>query len=285
MATASEAMAANPKLSTSSELITPLANPNKETESDRQAIRRRLKATLEAMNARPWTADAVDVALSILATCPLETVFHALSGCALEICGDGYQPTLSLGDITKRLGVVTHSQREDAECRAAWDALLLYADKHIVSDPEGNYGPRRYFGMKTDIPELDQRTADCLRRIGRWSAIKTMTQDNYPFVQKRFYEEYRAWDATAAALNSGALNGNEPFKTLVEKTAMPERKRIAAPSLAASAATTGYTPRPRVQARNSRETLLEQTKLLEAQRTGNGNGCSKTPAPAEAVTR
>jgi hypothetical protein len=244
-----------------------------------------LKATIEAMNARPWTADAVDVALSILETLPREKVFHALSRCALEISGDGYQPTLSLGDITKRLGVVTHLQREDAECRAAWDALLLYADKHIVSDPEGHYGPRHYFGMKTYTPEMDQRTADCIRRIGHWETIKTMTQDNYPFVQKRFYEEYRAWDATAAALNSGALNGNEPFKALLEKAGMPERKRIAAPTLAAPAVATGYTPRPRLQARNSRETLLEQTKLLEAQRTGTGNGCSKTLAPPEAVTR
>lgn len=202
-------------------------SPSAESETARQAIRRRLKATIEAMNAKPWSPDAVDVALDVLQRLPSEAVVNALGRCALEIAGDGYQPTLSLGDITKRTGIPTQSEIDDAECRAAWDALLVYADKYIVADAEGVYGPRHYFAMRVEIPELDARTADTLRRVGGWKAVKTMTEDDYPFVQKRFYEEYRAWSATDAALSRGALNGNEAFKGLLASRSMPEPKRIA----------------------------------------------------------
>lgn len=180
------------------------------------------------MNAKPWSPDAVDVALDVLQRIPVEAVIAALGRCALEIAGAGYQPTLSLGDITKRTGIPTQSEVDDAECRAAWDALLLHADKYIVSNPEGDYVPRHYFELKVEIPELDPRTADTLRRVGGWKAVKTMSEGDYPFVQKRSYEEYRAWSATDAALSRGALNGNEAFKGLLASRSMPEPKRIAA---------------------------------------------------------
>jgi hypothetical protein len=53
-----------------------------------------------------------------------------------------------------------------------------------------------------------------------------MTGDDYPHVQRRFYEEYRAWQATDAALLRGALSGNEVFKKLLESKVMPEPKRL-----------------------------------------------------------
>lgn len=234
------------------------------------------------MGATPLSAIALRLFVDDLQALTDEQIQLGLTRCRRELGGNGYRPTLSIKDVFDRAGIVPRDQVEDAECRAAWDALLLYGNKYIVSDPEGGYGPRHCFGVKTDIPSVDQRTADTLRRIGGWKAIKTMTADDYPHVQRRFYDEYRNWDATTAALNAGALNGNETFQALLEKTAAPGSKRIAAPPFGAPAGPAQCMSRERVQARNSRETLMEQVKLLGAQRE---NDCSKIPAPPEAVTR
>ena len=124
---------------------------------------------------------------------PDEAIQWALVRCRRELRGkNGFPPTLTIADILDRAGVVSEAATSEAQARASWDALLNYADKYIVSDPEGNYGKRQYFGMTVKTPNLDRRTADTLRRIGDWRVIKTMTQDDYPFVQKRFYEIGRA---------------------------------------------------------------------------------------------
>lgn len=195
------------------------------------------------MNAKPWSPDAVDVALDVLQRLPVEAVCSALGRCALEIGGGGYQPTLSLGDITKRTGIPSQAEVDEAECRAAWD-VLLSVSRYVESDANGNYflpksrvvrtgEVRQEAGMPVHVakgvlvPQLDQRSADALRRINGWIAIKTMTEDDFPFVQKRFYEEYRAWSATDAALSRGALLGNQGFQSLLDSRAMPEPKSLA----------------------------------------------------------
>ena len=108
-----------------------------------------------------------------------EEIQLGLTRCRREIGGNGYAPTLTIKDVLDRAGVVAQDKVDNAECRAAWDALLLYGNKHIVADPEGCYGPRHYFGMKTETPELEQRISDVLRRIGGWRVIKTMKGDDY----------------------------------------------------------------------------------------------------------
>ena len=158
---------------------------------------------------------------------PDEEIQLGLTRCRREIGGNGYAPTLTIKDVLDRAGVVAQDKVDNAECRAAWDALLLHGSKHIVADPEGCYGPRHYFGMKTEMPGLEQRTTDALRRIGGWKVIKTMTEDDYPHVQRRFYEEYCAWEATETALMRGALAGNEAFTNLLQAKSMPEPKRLA----------------------------------------------------------
>lgn len=179
------------------------------------------------MGATPLTTPALFLFVDDLEPLDDKTIQLALTRCRREIGGNGYAPTLTIKDVLERAGVVTQDEVDAAECRAAWDALLLYAGKYIVANPEGQYGPRHYFDMKTETPDLDPRTADTLRRVGDWKAIKTMTNDDFPFVQKRFYEEYRAWSATDAALSRGAMRGNEAFKGLLQASVMPVPKRIA----------------------------------------------------------
>lgn len=178
--------------------------------------------TLEVLGTE-LSAGALALFVEDLSALPDAAIAHALVRCRRELRGrNGFPPTLTIADILDRAGVVTQAQSEEAEARAAWDALLLYADKHIVRDPHGSYVPKHYFGMTNEIPELDRVSADTLRRIGGWRAVKSMTEDDYPFVQKRFYEEYRAWNATNDVLMRGALDGNPLFEKLLLSNTMPD---------------------------------------------------------------
>ena len=163
-----------------------------------------------------------------------DVIAHALARCPREIRGrNGFPPTLTIADVLDRAGVVSETQVEEAECRAAWDVLLRHADKYIVSNVHGGgYEEKHYFGQSSEIPQLPDRIKDSLRRCGGWQAIKRMTNKDMPFVQRSFFEEYRAWNATEAALSAGVLSGNQAFAKLLESRSMPGPKRIAAPRCA-----------------------------------------------------
>jgi hypothetical protein len=189
---------------------------------------------------------------------PDEVIQGALARCRREISSkNGFPPALTIKDALDRCGVVSPADVEDAQCRAAWDALLKYAERFVCSDVEGNYyvvplsrktGEVRRVPMRKSNqlvrigrqqvgycrpvhvvetiqpPKLGQRLFDSLRRIGGWKQIKTITEDDYPHVQRRFYEEFRTWQATESALLQGAMSGNGAFQNLLESKAMPEHR-------------------------------------------------------------
>jgi hypothetical protein len=190
-------------------------------------------ATVDTMGAE-LSAPALNLFVEDLAMLSDDVIAHALARCRREIRGrNGFPPTLTIADVLDRAGVVSETQVEEAECRAAWDVLLPHADKYIVNNVHGGYEEKHYFGQSLEIPQLPDRIKDSLRRCGGWQAIKRMTNEDMPFVQRRFYEEYRAWNATEAALSAGALSGNQSFAKLLESRAMPGPKRIATPPCAA----------------------------------------------------
>jgi hypothetical protein len=198
-------------------------------------------ATAEAMGTE-LSAEALKVFVHNLWGYPVESIAAALNRCVRELRGrNGFPPVLSVADVLDRLGVVSQSEIDDAECRAAWDLGQEYAEKFVVADCEGNYVERdatgpiqtkmvdgkvvRYLSNKPR-PELKQRVRDTVRRVGGWRALKNINEEDYPHVQRRFYDEYRAWQATDAAISRGALNGVEGFKQLLESSRMPEVKRL-----------------------------------------------------------
>ncbi len=199
-------------------------------QAHRDRIAEMVAVTAEVMGTE-LSGAALCLFVDDLAPLSIDQIGHALARCRREIRGkNGFPPTLTIADVLERAGVVSESAIGDAECRAAWDAMLFYAGKYIASDPHGSYGPRHYFDTKTEIPDLEQRTADSLRRIGGWRVIKTMTEDDYPHVQRRFYEEHRAWRATEAALADKVLAGVSGFAALLTNKAMPGSPRLTAGS-------------------------------------------------------
>jgi len=178
-------------------------------------------ATVEAMGAE-LSAPALNLFVEDLAELPDDAIACALIRCRREIRGkNGFPPVLTIADLFDRAGVVTQAQVEDSECRAAWDVVRRYVTRHVVRNPEGVYEERDFVGNRGRVPrpELGQRIRDTVRRVGGWQAVVNPSPDDYPHVQRRFYEEYRAWAATEYAATG--LLGVPGLERLVAKVTMP----------------------------------------------------------------
>jgi hypothetical protein len=183
-------------------------------------------ATAEVMGTE-LSSTALSLFVNDLAHLPDDVITHALARCRRELRGNnGYPPTLTIADVLERAGVVGESEAEDAEWQVAWDVAVRHASKYIVSNPEGEYEEKHYFGETIDIPKLPQRIGDTVRRIGGWRALKCITSDDFPFVQKRFREQYQAWEAAEVALSRNAFAGVSGFKELMAAKRMPGGKRL-----------------------------------------------------------
>jgi len=72
--------------------------------------------------------------------------------------------------------------------------VTSFASKWVQSDVEGRYMITR--GVRSsEPPRLAQRILDTVRTTGGWRAYKCIANDDFPFQQKRFLEEYEAWTA------------------------------------------------------------------------------------------
>ncbi len=94
----------------------------------------------------------------------------------------------------RRLAHVDESGNVDADMRAAWDLLI----KHVAKWGRWNC-ERDHAYLETGAPVLPQRIADSVRRTGGWTLYLAMDADSFPFQQKRFFEEYKAWTRTERA--------------------------------------------------------------------------------------
>ena len=139
----------------------------------RDRIAEMVTATVEAMGAE-LSASALNLFVEDLADLPDDVITCALTRCRREIRGkNGFPPVLTIADVFGRAGVVTDGEAEEAECRAAWDALQSYVRRHVVRNPEGVYQERDFVGYRGKVPkpELAQRIRDTVRRIGGWQAL------------------------------------------------------------------------------------------------------------------
>lgn len=187
----------------------------------RDRIAEMVTATVEAMGAE-LSAPALNLFVEDLAELPDDAIACALTRCRREIRGkNGFPPALTIADVFDRAGVVTDGEAEEAECRAAWDALQSYVRRHVVRNPEGVYEERDFVGNRGRVPrpELAQRIRDTMRRVGGWQAIVNPSPNDYPHVQRRFYEEYRAWTATEYAATR--LAGVPALEQLAATMTMP----------------------------------------------------------------
>ena len=186
-----------------------------------------------------------------------EEIDGALTRCAREC-----RYPIRLPDILQRIQGQEIPQLE-AEGRKAWDLVISFVSKWVQSDVEGHYVITR--GVRSsDPPKLAQRILDTVRRTGGWRAYKCMTNDDFPFQQNRFLEEYEAWTAVEQIVPSKLLS-EMPRLQLVAKQMDPPRitepkhEQPVAPAFKPKSIPEAPTD---AQIRDRREMLKQQAALL-----------------------
>ena len=110
---------------------------------------------------------------------------------------------------------------KDAEARKAWDVLSQFVSRYVGNDVYGNYGPEHGWYSKS-YPKLSDRILGTVRRSGGWKVYACMTEADFPFIQKRFFEEYWASPAVEQIAPSRLLT-ELPRLQLVAKPMEPPR--------------------------------------------------------------
>lgn len=154
------------------------------------------------------------------------------------------------------------AEHQDAEARKAWDVLTSFVRKYVGNDVYGNYGPEHGWHPK-NFPRLSDRILDTLRRTGGWKTYACMTEADFPFVQKRFFEEYQAWTAVEQ-VSSARLLTETPRHLLAAKRleqAQPEVKK-STPEPPEFKARPIPEPLTDAQLRDRREMLRQQAESL-----------------------
>jgi len=166
--------------------------------------------------------------LAILAVAMRETVTEECFRIVAEdLCSDLSQEQLQTAFTRARrelkffpkiaelrdLAGANQKREAEAEALAAWGQVLTFVDKYVASDVYGGYEITQ--GCRsTPPPELSPKIQSAVRMAGGWRALKTMTAEDSPFVQKRFLESYGLAEYLDAV----------PLSRLLT---MPEVKRLA----------------------------------------------------------
>jgi hypothetical protein len=77
----------------------------------------------------------------------------------------------------------------NAEKRLAWEVVEKFASTWLRWNDD-----RTVASIADGAPELTTRIRDTVRRSGGWSVYLRMTDEDFPHQQKRFFEEYEAYD-------------------------------------------------------------------------------------------
>jgi hypothetical protein len=167
------------------------------------------------MGSRPDAPGALALMAEVLCqSASDEQIAHAMTRCCREC-----RYPVRLSDFLQRIPG-QEIPAPEAEARKAWDLLQTFASKYVGNDVYGNFGPEHGWYPKT-FPRLSDRILDTVRRSGGWKVYKCMSDEDFPFVQKRFFEEYQAWTAVER-VDSGRM-----------LTAAVESKQLPAPAVSA----------------------------------------------------
>jgi hypothetical protein len=182
----------------------------------------------------------------------------AFSRCAREC-----RYPVRLPDILQRIPGLEVPQLE-AEARKAFDVVMDFARKYVGNDVYGNFGPGHGWYRKSH-PKLSDRILDTVCRTGGWKPYKCMTDRDFPFVQKRFFESYAAWTAVERVEVGRFLTEISPLQ-LVAKPIAPSVVTMR-PILAGRLVTVNKMSEPLTEAqRHDRLEMLRQQVRTMANR-------------------
>lgn len=126
-----------------------------------------------------------------------EQIAHAMTRCTREC-----RYPVRLPDLLQRIPG-QEIPAVEAEMRAAWDVLIKFVNKWCRWD-EGYFDGESVHVVSAHVekgaPELPQHIVDTVRRTGGWAVYLRMEPRDFPFQQKRFFDEYEAWTAVEKVL-------------------------------------------------------------------------------------
>jgi hypothetical protein len=195
-------------------------------------------ATFYAAAGNPPDADG---ALALMARVLAVRAEMPAINAALDRCLAECRFPIRLPDIIQRLPG-TEAADVKAEKRLAWETVDRFVSKYVGNDIHGNYGPdfgwhgpqlnyRGEIVKAASYPQLCDRILDTVRRTGGWKVYALMTDEDFPFVQKRFFEEYETWAEIKRMSDSDRARLLEipRVKELVAAKAMSEKQTAPVP--------------------------------------------------------
>jgi hypothetical protein len=194
------------------------SKPSCEAEAQRsELLVVRLARFYSVMGHRPEEPGALALMAEMLTQSATDDdIAAALTQCAREC-----KYPVRIPDILQRIPGQEIPQLE-AEARKAWDVAQDFTRKYVGNDVYGNYGPEH--GWHSNFPKLGDRILDSVRRSGGWKTYKCATDEDFPFLQKRFFEEYQDWTAVEH-VDSSKLLTEMPMLHLVAKSmGLPKRE-------------------------------------------------------------
>jgi hypothetical protein len=222
-----------------------------------EALVARLARFYSVMGHRPDEPGALAMMADILCqSASDEQIAHAMTRCSREC----HYP-VRLPDFLQRIPGQEIPETE-AEGRKAWDLVTSFASKWVQSDPEGKYVITR--GVRSsDPPKLSDRILDTVRRTGGWKVYVCMSDEDFPFVQKRFFDEYKAWIAVEGVELPKLIQGM-PLRLVAKpmdapKIRAPKQEPTAVPAFNAKVVPIQMTD---TQLRDRREMLRQQSARL-----------------------
>lgn len=150
-----------------------------------------------------------------------------------------------------------------AEARLAWEQLEAFVRKYVDCDVEGRFGPEH--GSYDNYPKLSDRILDTVHRTGGWRVYKRLTDDDFPFQQKRFFEEYAAWTIERQIPTDRLLTTN-PLKQLGGEVV--KRARLNYPKPVPHTIKPIPHPMTDAEMRDRREMLRQQAEAIKKRQTG-----------------
>jgi hypothetical protein len=210
---------------------------------------------------------------------------------ALERCMKECRFPVRLPDIFIRIPGAEVPEIE-AEMRAAWDVLIKFVNKRCRWNDGYFDGENSHvFSARVEpgAPELPHRITDTVRRTGGWAAYLRMEPSDFPFQQKRFFEEYKAWAAVERVLPDLAKALQLPEAQIEQLTGSRTMDNAARnPAVSSNldspvkTSTPKSVPEPPTseQLRDRREMLCQQAETLKEKRTRRSQAQSGPDADA-----
>lgn len=160
-----------------------VSKPNSQSSDDRTERVLRLLHTFYGAVGNPPTVDGALalMAKALVAKASIEQITIGLDACMFE------KFPVRLPHILGRIPGIDADV--NAEKRLAWEVVEKFAKKWLRWNDD-----RTVASIAAGAPELTTRIRDTVRRSGGWSVYLRMTDEDFPHQQKRFFEEYEAYD-------------------------------------------------------------------------------------------